>query len=294
MWAVGAFASPADPTHPYAYTIRDDTDVEKVQCTTGVFLNWQDYIGAFLDFNVHGIDIEYTADGNLNFELFTNFDGDGAYQHEGLDRIMNTADDVFLYASDVGLDINGDGYYEIAVVLKDHNAWTGGVSPTNPTLTPGLYNVAPDSTGNPGWDTSEFFLGSQDEIFRYGRSWRNNGNVSPSGVAIQGGTFLDDADVTLTTLVGAGGEPGEGGDPNDPMFRWSFSIAAATIGFESGNTLGVFWAGANCSNDAIAGSVIMNQEPPVIPEPTTLALTGFGLIGLVAIVIKKSRRRRRK
>ena len=271
MWAGGAFAL----THPGAYTVADNTMVEKDRTYSSRTYGWADYIGGVADFNFHGIDVTF-SNGNLTFDMFTNFNDDGTYD-DGT---------VYVYLADFGIDVDPDiPGYEYGINFIDHDQWDqGGIKDINPTLEdldPGLYSVT-------DWDTSYHFLENAAPNYLYGRSW-DQGNPRECNVAIAGYTGdKKDATISFSELGGTGAV-------GDPKYKWSVTINASDIGFSSGDSMNIFWGGATCANDAIGGTLMVEDVAPITtPEPTTLALTGFGLIGLVAIGIKKSRRCRRR
>ena len=132
MWAGGAFAL----THPGAYTVADNTMVEKDRTYSSRTYGWADYIGGVADFNFHGIDVTF-SNGNLTFDMFTNFNDDGTYD-DGT---------VYVYLADFGIDVDLNGSYEYGINLIDHDLWTEGIAPTLTDLDPGLYSVT-------DWNTS--------------------------------------------------------------------------------------------------------------------------------------------
>ena len=266
MWTGGAFAL----THPGAYTVADNTMVEKDRTFSSRTYGWADYIGGFTDFNFHGIDVTF-SNGKLTFDMFTNFNDDGTYD-DGT---------VYVYLADFGIDVDPDiPGYEYGVNLIDHDLWTEGIAPTLEDLDPGLYSVT-------DWNTSYYFLENAAPNYLYGRSW-DQGNPRDCNVAIAGYTDKKDATISFSELGGTGAV-------GDPKYKWSVTINAGDIGFSSGESMNIFWGGATCANDAIGGTLMVEDAAPITtPEPATLVLTGFGLIGLVAIGINKSRRRRRR
>jgi hypothetical protein len=239
--------------------------VERDRTYSSATYGWRDYVGSFTDFNLHGIDVTF-SNGNLTFDMYTNFNDDGTYD-DGT---------VFVYLADFAFDIDRNGSYEYGVVLLDHDQWAQGIAPTLTDLNPGLYSVT-------DWDTSHYFLENSAPNYLYGGRW-DEGNPKDANVAIAGYTGdRKDATINFSSLGGSGAV-------GDPEYKWSFTINAEDIGF-SGGSMDIFWGGATCANDAIDGTLTIEDENPATPEPATLFLTGFGLIGMVAIGIRKNRKR---
>ena len=278
----------------FSYTINDTTDVVSYYAGSGSRYLWDgsyehDVIGDPPIFDVWGINLIYSS-GNLTLDLFTNFDSDGYYKIPGWD--------IYSFIADVAIDVNpgdNDGY-EYGVVMRDHQTWTVGADPGN-DYTIGLYEV--DS-----WHASSHFYNSTYNPYAiFGGGYMVGEDEHIPHVAIAGGSLV--AGVTASTIdvdydFGdlPDGPDGEvispvslGGDGySAPKFKWSFTIndISTTLGIGVGDDIDLLWGGASCSNDAIAG------RATVIPEPATLVLTGFGLIGLVVMWRSKSRRRFRR
>jgi hypothetical protein len=287
MWAGGAFAV----THPGAYTIADTIEVEMDRTRSDLTYGWTDHVGTLRDFNFHGIDITLSG-GVITFDFFTNFDHDGIYTNDP-DWTPDNPDlpdlppytHLYAYLADFAIDVDGLPGYEYGIVFIDHDQWNqGGTEDIDPTLTdldPGLYRAT-------AWDASSHFFENAAANYLYGGRY-DEGNPRTPNVAIADYDPGFYADVSISGPIDLGGT---GADPGDPMFQWTVSMNAADIGF-TGGTMSVFWGGANCANDVIAGTVTLQDDNPV-PEPATLVLTGFGLIGLVVIWRSKNRRRFRK
>jgi hypothetical protein len=250
-----------------------------------------DVIGDPPIFNVWGIDVTDSS-GDLTFDLYTNFNHDGYYEIPGWH--------IHAFVADFAIDVNpaaGDGY-EYAVVMRDHGSWTVGADPGN-AYTIGLYEV--DS-----WHSSSHFFNSSVDYNKYaifGGGYMAGGLEQTPSVAISSAIDHDNnniykvADVVVDTPltdVGSGYviTPVDFGDGvSGPKYRWSFTINDfnTTLGLGADDEFGVFWGGATCANDTIIGTASSASTP----EPTTLLLTGFGLMGLAVIGISKHKRRLR-
>jgi len=273
-----------------SYTINDTTDVRSYAASSGTPFTWQgsqyhDVIGQPPFFEVFGINISGAFDA-LTFDLYTNFNDDGYYVIDFDDPAM----DIHSYIADVAIEVNGDKY---AVVMRDHETWTDGAEPADAEdYTIGLYSVT-DSN----WHASTYFFNdSYNPYSVFGGGYIVGATEYMPYVAIAEGSWVDN--VVANTIAVDSGNVIEASswldDPDDPYlnggdgpkYRWSFTIenVSSTLGLGAGDEIDIFWGGATCSNDAISGTT-------VIPEPTSLLLTGFGLIGLALIGRRKLRKK---
>jgi hypothetical protein len=294
----------------FSYTINDTTNVTSYYAQTEAAYAWggtttHDVIGSPPIFNVWGIDVTNSS-GNLTFDLYTNFNHDGYYAlHFG----GTPGWDIHAFVADLAIDVNpaAEDGYEYGVVMRDHGTWTVGADPGN-DYEIGLYQVD-------GWNTSSHFfhstVGDGNELAIYGGGYTVGGTEQAPPVAISSAIGDKVANVVASTtaidydgppslppgLPGSVITPVDFGDGySAPKYRWSFTINNfnTTLGLAPDEEFGIFWGGATCGNDIISGTTNENFVPPPIPEPATLFLTGFGLIGLAVIGRSKSRRRFRR
>ena len=119
------------------------------------------------------------------------------------------------------------------------------------------------------WSSKSGYIygGQYDDASDPGNNPRN------SRVAITGGTNVGAATVNSPVVIGS-----------DPYYRWTVEISASDIGLNGGGVLDIFWAGASCSNDAIAGSVTLS-----VPDAGIMWLLGPVFIALGLLGRKKSK-----
>ncbi len=230
------------------------------------YTGWQDVIGVPGTFGVYGIDATRVGH-NINFKLYTNFSGSDYYTTTNDPTTYN------YYVADFAIDTNRNGTFNYGVVLKNHADWGHGTAPSASTLTVGLYSVN-------RWDSPAYFFDEPSDFISggidYGQYYKKDGSSDNSArtsiVAMAGGTRLvDTMDVSMTT--GSGWANAE--------YIYSFSINADSIGV-FGKPFNVFWGGANCSNDAIAGTV-------PVPEPASVVLLSFGLLAIAGLGRRKQK-----
>ncbi len=252
FWVCGsASASP--------YTINDNTYVREGHSRSNATNGWKDVIGDESVFGVSGINTSRSG-GKINFDLYTNFSGSHQFTTESDNTPYN------FYLADFAIDSNRDGVFDYGVVLRDHKKWVNGTVPTAPTLDVGLYSVM-------GWDTSgHFFEESHADSsggIGYGDLYNVGYSVYLPVVAIASGSLVRGLSVTQTHATGM----------IDPYYVYSFSIDANDID-AAGKPFDVFWGGADCSNDAIYGTV-------PVPEPATVILLISGLLVMAGLGRKK-------
>jgi hypothetical protein len=239
-----------------SYTINDNTKVLQKRSNGGGYgTTWTDVIGSSSQFNVYGIDVSFSS-GDITFDMYTNFNSDGKYQLKPYE--------IYTYLADLALDVDQDGTYDYGVIMIGHNEWTRGVHIPLFNGGVGLYSVS-------SWETSfDFMDGYKSPMVYYGGKWDENDPKIPV-VAVKSGTNVGNVDVTFTNIPG-----------DNPNYKWTATfdytlVPGLTDGFD------VFWGGMTCSNDAISGSVANSGSGSSTPEPATLVLMSFGLIGLVML-----------
>jgi hypothetical protein len=266
------------------------------------------------DFDIHGINM-YLSGGTAYIDLYTNFDANGDY---------TATSSLHAYVADLAIDTDlSDNTFDYGVCLKDHSEWTklggsmwGGAT-FNASITPGVYQVD-------GWHTSRNFWENKSGWI-YGGHWNQDGS-SPTeapnaAIASVVGDSLSSVTVNIYGDLNGDGDvsdPGElptgepdpiSGFPGNPDYLWRVTIPEVILtnsptndgtpgwtpglGLSDGQHIGVFWGGSSCANDIIYGEVIVDTtnggfEP--IPEPGTLLLLGFGLLGLAGYGIRRKKK----
>ncbi|MFW8600840.1 PEP-CTERM sorting domain-containing protein [Desulfobacterota bacterium M19] len=225
---------------------------------------WKDVIGEESEFGVYGINTS-RSDGRINFDLYTNFNGSYSFTTQSDNTKYN------FYLADFAIDSNQSGVFNYGVVLRDHRKWSqssGSRAPTAGDLDVGLYSVN-------GWDTSEHFFEESHNVSTGGIGYGDLYNIGYSVylpvVAIASGSLVRGVSVNRTHSTGM----------NNPYYVYSFSINASDIN-AVGKPFNVFWGGADCSNDAIYGTV-------PVPEPATIVLLISGLLVMAGVSIKKQK-----
>jgi hypothetical protein len=308
MWAGSAFAT------PIVYEIVDNTLVGKegsggTQTITGPN-GWVDVIASDpTDFNIIGVDIWNSA-GSVYFDFYTNFDGDGDYEVED-------SPPLHVYVADVGIDTDLDGTFDYGFCLKDHgdwdhlgSMWWDDTDSFDDTIDPGVYKIT-SPTGGDGWLTSRNFWES-NLGHNYGGHFAPDypsgtppvgattvgpNNAIASGEKI-GGIWVDTTGVPEPPSGPAGGDD----------YRWRVKIhedilkndpnpfppgAEPGMGIAQDQEIDIFWGGTTCSNDIFINRYKVDYTSPgddPIPEPGTLLLVGFGLLGLAGYTIHRKKK----
>jgi hypothetical protein len=150
--------------------------------------------------------------------------------------------------------------------------------------------------GNPNWYTSQTMMEAKTSPqWWYGGNWKDetNGVITSqdANVAVGSGERVDD--ITFNGIQKIT-------DPNAD-YKWSMTMSesnltdAIGLGDDPDGTyqIGIYWGGAGCSNDGIYGVFDIDlSESGVdpIPEPGTLLLLGFGLLGIAGYGIHRKKK----
>jgi len=162
------------------------------------------------------------------------------------------------YYADLAIDVDGVAGYEYGFTLKSYNGNTLGA----------LYK-------NAGWLDSDYHKEHDVSGTKY--SYIFNQYII---------TTVQNVGTPLSTPGFSVSDPpydiAGWGDTSD--YTISFQLALSDLGLTSSGdyTLKFLWGTATCANDVVQGSTTVH-----VPEPATMLLLGFGLIGLVGFGRKK-------
>jgi hypothetical protein len=171
------------------------------------------------------------------------------------------------------------------------------------SITPGVYKISDTD----GWLTSRNFWENKS-TYHYGGHWDSprptpGGPTEAPNTAIASGDKIGEllgVDLTDVSNIPL---------PGDPDYKWTVTISESLLtndpsnqlfpgmGLSDGDVIGVFWGGASCANDIIYGEMIVDLNDggfggfDPIPEPGTLLLFGFGLLGLAGYTIHRKKKK---
>jgi len=297
MWAGSAFA----------YWIDDTTLVGKETTGGGITGpgDWVDVIANEpTDFNVIGIDITLDA-GYFNFDFYTNFNDGGDYL---VKDNPDPVDDLYAYIADVGIDTDLDGTFDYGFCLKDHDEWdylgsmwSDDGDTFDNTMEQGVYKIT--STGGDGWLTSRNFW-EDNSGYTYGGHFAPSypsGTPPPGAYTIGPNTAIASGEKIGSDYSAAS----DGVEVSPGVYMWRVTIhedilkndpgshLTPGMGIDPKQTIGILWGGATCANDIIYGTWTADYTDPgddPIPEPGTLLLLGFGLLGLSGYTIHRKKK----
>jgi len=173
-------------------------------------------------------------------------------------------------AGDFAIDFNKDGSFDVGINILHAEGFKKGA------YTFETFGVEGGVYKNPVW--------------AYGL-WDTAGNLAKKGNAdcahpthMTGGTQVGQAELKYTTV----GVAGYGQRSTDLHYFYEMSIDTGLLfaaGWD-GKAFDIHWT-QNCANDSI-----FVDPPGNVPAPTTLALMGLGLFGLIQRRTQSNRRRR--